>query len=520
MAAIARNIIDHGGRVLLLAHRGELLDQAIDKFSKAVGLPCAREQAESHAAGSSEPVTVGSVQSLMRQKRLDEYPHDWFTHVFIDEAHHAAAESYQRILRHFSTANVLGVTATPDRGDKKALSDTFDTIAYEYDLRRAVKDGWLCSIETMQIPIDIDLRQVKVSKLTGDYDERALGEAIDPHLSSIADEMAKVCKGRKTVVFLPLVTLAQGFASMMCDRGFRAVEVDGNSPDRVEVLSGFQSDEYEMIVNAMLLTEGWDCPDVDCIVILRPTKSRSLYCQMIGRGTRLAPNKEKLLVLDFLWQSDVHDLCRPASLLGASEEVERRVMAKGDVSDLFAAEADAISEMQEERDAEEERRQALIAILEENKRKEARTFDPLNRRVSSKSGVNPFKFALRIENYDIADYEPTMRWEADSPTEKQLSVLERRGFDTGEVTTKGLASKLINIPTPKQINTLTRKGFANLGSWSFDDASMVITMIADNNWRVPDGIDPKTYRPDQDYEPEPEPEFAYGTYGGYWHRAW
>jgi len=515
MAAIANDCVSNGGRVLLLAHRGELLDQAADKFERAVGIECAREQGTNRAEHSNASVVVGSVQTLMNDKRRARWPRDSFSHVFVDEAHHAAAQSYQKILSYFNRAKVLGVTATPDRGDKKALKDTFETIAYEYDLRQAVEDGWLCSIEVEQVPIKIDLRKVKVNRITKDYDAGALAEAMDPHLSEIADEVARICAERKTVIFLPLIDIAQEFAEMLNARGMVCAEVDGKSPDRDEILRRFQHNEFRAITNAMLLTEGWDCPDVDCVVVLRPTKSRALYCQMVGRGTRLSPEtgKEKLLLPDFLWLSEKHELCSPASLLGASGEVEARLNKRGSMEDLFAAEIEVLGEMQDERDMEEERKSEIANIVDENSDRERKKFDPLHPWGIFNGAIDPFKYALEIGNIGIADYEPTMRWEMKKPTQKQADILIRRGYDMNKVSSRGLASRLIDLPTRKQVQTLERKGFRSPGDWTFKQASEMMSKLSGNGWRIPDGIVPETYDPNSDAV-QPEPVMACnGWYG-------
>ena len=136
-----------------------------------------------------------------------------------------------------------------------------------------------------------------------------MGHSLDPYLDKIADEMRTYCAGRKTVVFLPLIETSRRFCALLQARGIRAAEVNGNSDDRAEILADFAAGEDDVLCNSMLLTEGWDCPSVDCIVVLRPTKIRSLYAQMIGRGTRLSPGKENLLILDFLCLCKKHNLC-------------------------------------------------------------------------------------------------------------------------------------------------------------------------------------------------------------------
>ena len=281
-AKITEDCVSHGDRVLILAHRGELLDQAADKIAKATGLGCATEKAEQSCLGSWFRITVGSVQSMMRETRLSRFPEDYFNTIIIDEAHHCISDSYQRVLKHFPDAKVLGVTATPDRGDMKNLGQVFESLAYEYTLPKAIKEGYLSPIKAVTIPLQVDLTGVGMQ--SGDFKAGDLGTALDPYLESIAKEMEKYCKDKKTVVFLPLVKTSQKFRDILNDHGFQAAEVNGESQDRAVILEDYAKGKYNVLCNSMLLTEGWDCPDVDCIVVLRPTKVRSLYCQMVGRG--------------------------------------------------------------------------------------------------------------------------------------------------------------------------------------------------------------------------------------------
>ena len=307
---VAKNRSAHG-RVLIMAHRDELIEQARDKYRSLTGDDTAKEKAESSCIGSSLPVVVGSVQTLQNQKRLERFANNYFSTVIVDEAHHVMADSYQNVLNHFPQAKVLGVTATPDRGDRKSLGMYFDNLVYEYSLRQAVADGYLCKLRAHTIPIKIDMSSVKIR--VGDFEVNSIAEALAPYLPEIARAIKEYAGDRKTVVFLPLVSIAQEFRDILLDEGLDAQEVNGSSPDRKETLEWFDNaGPGSVLCNAMLLTEGWDCPSVDCVVVLRPTAIRSLYVQMIGRGTRLAPGKEDLLILDFLWLSQKHDLCRPA----------------------------------------------------------------------------------------------------------------------------------------------------------------------------------------------------------------
>ncbi len=491
MSGLCERIVSRGGSVLVIAHRGELLDQAADKIHAMTGLACSREQAESTSVGTLESVTVGSVQTLMQDKRLKLLKPDRFTHVFIDEAHHAVSESYHKVLDHFDQANVLGVTATADRADRRGLSEVFDSLAYEYGMADAIHDGYLCPIEAQMIPLKLDISGVSIQ--SGDYAVGQLGDALEPYLDSIADEMATICADRKTVVFLPLVRTAKRFADMLNARGISACEVDGQSADRAEILSDFASNRYKVLCNSMLLTEGWDCPDVDCIIVLRPTKSRSLYCQMIGRGTRLSPEtgKEKLLLLDFLWMTGRHDLCRPATLLGASAEVEQRVseMVEDAMDDLLGIDL-LDAEPEAEQDVQRQREEKLAEELERMRHRKAQLVDPL-------------QYALSICDLDLQNFEPVFAWEQQAPTDKQIELLEQRGIDPTGMSA-GMASQMIEtlirrqdegMATPKQVRMLERKGFQHPGTWTFEQASKMMSMLATNRWMVPAWIDPATYAP-------------------------
>lgn len=297
-AKVTEECVRRGKRVLILAHRGELLDQASDKIAKTTGLRCALEKAEATCLGSWYRITVGSVQSLQREKRLAQFDKDYFGTIIIDEAHHCITDGYQKILQYFSDAKVLGVTATPDRGDMRNLGEYFESLAYEYTLPKAIREGYLSPIKALTIPLKLDL--TGVSMQSGDFKAGEIATALDPYLYQIADEMAKYCQERKTVVFLPLVKTSQKFRDILNEKGFKAAEVNGESRDRAEILEAFDKDEYNVLCNSMLLTEGWDCPSVNCVVVLRPTKVRSLYSQMVGRGTRLYPGKRRSASFGFL----------------------------------------------------------------------------------------------------------------------------------------------------------------------------------------------------------------------------
>ena len=229
-AKITEDCVKAGQRVLILAHRGELLDQAADKIKKSTGLTCAVEKAEQTSLDSWYRVTVGSVQTLMREKRLNRFDPGHFGTIIIDEAHHCISDSYQRVLQYFEDSNVLGVTATPDRGDMRNLGSYFESLAYEYTLPKAIREGYLSPIKALTVPLKLDLAGVGIS--AGDFKAGDLGDALEPYLYQIAEEMSKYCQDHKTVVFLPLVKTSQKFRDILCEKGFRAAEVNGESQDR------------------------------------------------------------------------------------------------------------------------------------------------------------------------------------------------------------------------------------------------------------------------------------------------
>lgn len=490
-AKVAEECVREGKRVLILAHRGELLEQAADKIAKTTGLGCAVEKAESTCMGSWFRIVVGSVQSMMREKRLGQFPADYFDTIIIDEAHHSTSDSYQRVLDHFPRAEVLGVTATPDRGDMKNLGTVFESLAYEYTLPKAIKEGYLSPIQAVTIPLKIDMSAVSVQ--AGDFKSGDIAIALDPYLDRIAEEMRRYCMDRKTVVFLPLVKTSQKFRDILNKNGFQTAEVNGESKDRAEILEDFADGRYNVLCNSMLLTEGWDCPDVDCIVVLRPTKVRSLYCQMVGRGTRLAPGKGHLLLLDFLWHTERHELCHPAHLICESEETARRMTENLEKDAGYPMDIEEAEKTASE-DVIAQREEALAKKLAEMKRRKGSLVDPL-------------QFEMSIQAEDLAGYVPAFGWEMAPPTDNQRKALERFGILPDEIDNAGKASKLLqrlqkrqseNLARPKQIRKLESYGFQHVGTWSFKAANNMISRIAALGWRrVPPGINPSMYVPEE-----------------------
>lgn len=317
------------GRTLWLAHRSELLDQASDAITSNTGLRVGREQAMQRANvrslwGVDDQVVVGSIQT-MHTDRLRKFfrPADFAT-VIVDEAHHALAKSYRDVLMYFDQAKILGVTATPDRGDKLGLYQVFETVAYQYEILQGIADGHLCDIQSREIVIGgLDLSKVRTT--AGDLNQGDLAALIESEedMHAIAVPLVREVGDRQTVVFMPSVQGAHRLASVLrgyTANGVRAIDGGTASVERTEALAEYAAGRVQFLVNCALLTEGWDAPATSCVAIARPTKSRALYAQMIGRGTRLHPGKTGCLVLDFVpEQAGRHKLVSPLDVLGGKD---------------------------------------------------------------------------------------------------------------------------------------------------------------------------------------------------------
>ena len=492
-AKIVEECVRRGYRVLIMAHRGELLDQAADKIFKATGLRSSVEKAERSCLGEWFRVVVGSVQTLMHERRLKQFPEDYFDVIIVDEAHHCVSPSYQTVLQYFGGSKVLGVTATPDRADMKNLGSYFESLAYEYTMPEAIRSGYLVPIKALTVPLKIDISMVGIS--AGDFKVGDIGTALDPYLYQIADEMEKYCMDRKTIVFLPLIATSQKFMAILNEHGFVAAEVNGNNEDRAQILQDFEDGKCNVLCNSMLLTEGYDCPAVDCIIVLRPTKSRPLYAQMVGRGTRLSPEtgKDHLLLIDFLWITERHELCHPASLICEDPDVALRMtkdleQAVGEAQDIEAAEKRATEEVIAERE------EALAAELAAQRRKKSRLVDPL-------------QYAMSINAADLVNYVPAFGWASQDPSQDQRERLEKLGIRADNVKSQGEADMLLDklserkaqgLATPKQIKQLEMRGFQDVGTWSFEQARKLIDRIAANGWKTPRTINPREYVPPAD----------------------
>lgn len=331
-AELTRRYVARDERVLVLAHRGELLEQAQAKLHAAGVTLAAIEQADRRAT-REHAVVIGSVQTLSG-RRMRKFPPDHFALIIVDESHHAAARSYRSILEYFAPAKVLGVTATPDRGDGKALGKIFETVAFTYEMRRAIAEGYLSPLRAKRILVeDLDLSEVRTHH--GDLDQGQLSELLNDerNLLGVVRPLLEQAGDRKTLVFGVDVAHARALAEVInAHKPGKAIALDGSAKpeERKAVLSLFRQGVFQYMCNCALFTEGFDEPDVACVALARPTQSRALYTQMLGRGTRLAPGKTDCLVLDFVGNSGRHRLIGPADALAGREltDDERKIAAK------------------------------------------------------------------------------------------------------------------------------------------------------------------------------------------------
>jgi superfamily II DNA or RNA helicase len=309
-ASIARDFLPE--RTLILAHREELLMQAKAKISAIAGVMPGLEKGRKKSS-VEQSVVVASVQSLMRGRVI---PGKRFGLCVIDEAHHAAAPSYRKVLKRLRPRRILGVTATPFRTDQQQLSKVFQSNVYTKTLLDLIEEGYLTDIRVRTLPIAVDLSRVRIEQ--GDYRDDDLGHALEPAMDKLADIVTREFRHRKLVAFCPLRETSKQWTEALRRRKLPAAHIDGESADRTKILDAFARNEIRFLSNASLLTEGYDEPSIDTVLILRPTKSRILFSQMIGRGTRLSPGKDHLLVIDPLFQAERNNPITVANLVAGT----------------------------------------------------------------------------------------------------------------------------------------------------------------------------------------------------------
>lgn len=518
IASIVENELNSGGRVLILAHRNKLLEQAHDKILSACGIDASYEG----KPGGDERVVICSIQSMSRDDRLAKYPADYFSLIVVDETHHIASPSYIKVREHFSTAKLVGVTATPVRGDGHDTREDFDVVGPEYTTEQAIEDGFLTPVSVAKIPLEIDISRVHMQG--GDYSASDVGAVLERYLVRIAKKTAELTKGKKTIIFTPLVSTAQKLANIFNNEtDLRADYVAGERKDSDVVLERYNNNEIDVIINAMLLTEGFDCPAIDCIINLRPTRSKSLYVQMIGRALRLYPGKDHATVLDFLWQDNGRGrLSAQDALLDNDDPFIRNAMEEelesGEEIDLQelraraenkaieareAALADALEKANALAESMSKEQKELLNALTEYAINKARNenVSPLNiygvirrsPKVAAKYHcMSASLVAVRVDDPVLEDmclsyYEAKLgsEWEQERPTMKQLSLLEKFGIPVGYAVSKGHASFLIDgfinrneegLASYKQVKALRRFGYVDAHNLSKKECKQLLEL--------------------------------------------
>lgn len=536
-SSIIENEVERGGRVLVLAHRNKLLEQAHDKLKASCGIDAHYDGKN----GGDDRVIISSVQAMSRDSRLEDYPDGYFSMIVVDEAHHIASPTYQKVVDHFSTAKLVGVTATPVRGDKLDTRELFDKVCYEYGMLSAIEDGYLSPLHTKKCKLNIDISNVHMQ--SGDFSAGELGEAIEPYLEKIARQIQREAPGRKILIFVPLVDTAKKLSRILNNTGFRAEYVSGSRKESNEILEEFEHGQYDIVVNSMLLTEGYDCPSVDCVINLRPTKSESLYCQIIGRGTRLSPGKDNCLILDFLWQDngrgqlDVQDVvnedvnddlkAKMAELVRSGEEFDVTDLKERAVQELQKAQEqrliEAIQKANMQRELAQQQaemaRQRQIQKRQESLALKQALFDyavaKSNRTgqdVRTIRGVvkpNPkvkvlydcytgTPLQLKVQNKGLEalglnEFEPYYPSDMDDPSRDQLSLLSKFGVPSDVIFCKGQASEVTNallsrknrhLGSYKQISFLASHNISNAQFFTESECRAIITSLSNHGWRM------------------------------------
>lgn len=457
------NIPRHGERMLILSHREELVEQPRKYFNCSYGV----ERAAQHSGG--EEVVSASVQSMAR--RLDRYDPKDFGLIICDEAHHAAAHTYRKIFDYFNPEKLIGFTATPNRGDKIRLDSIFSRIIFQRDLRWGIKNGYLCDITCRRVDIGFDLSAVHTRR--GDYAPGELDEAMDGTADAIAQAYRELAVGA-TLIFAVSVHQCEEIAKRIPG----AVVVTGETKDRAAIIRAFTAGEIPCIVNCMVFTEGTDIPRVETVIVARPTQSESLYTQMVGRGLRLYPGKDKLLLIDCVGITGKANLCTAPSLLGLdmdSVPARKACEIEGDLFEL-PMKIEAASDTPEswiknihivDLWAREQSYNthdinffkmpdgSLVCSLADRQSLTIPCPDALGmvnlpdgRRMGMQEAID-WVYTTLTENYadcrQLWDLEAVRRWGRAPATEKQIQIIQRRckGFDPTGLS-KGDASQILN----------------------------------------------------------------------------
>jgi superfamily II DNA or RNA helicase len=442
-AGTSKYLLDRGARILFLANRNELCAQPLAAFAEQ-GMFAALEKAESRAPLTAK-VVIGSVQSLTRKSRLERFPKDHFTHVWADEAHGAIAESWKRIFGHFDSAKVCGITATSFRADGKLLSEIFEIEAYRKDLFDLVDSGYLVDpdhVEKLSTAVSLANVRIRRTPEGRDFDAQDSADALAPYFLEIARELKERFSNRHILCFLPLVASSKKFVEACLSVGLNAVHVDGEDPERDQKLQAFREGKTTLLCNANLLHTGVDIPICDATLNLRPTKSKVLYTQIVGRSTRTAPGtidglntvperleaikrsaKPHSIIIDPLWLTLEHDLVNPAYLIASDEE-----MAEDMKKAINGKESYSLRETQ--RNIQAEREAAIRRRLEAAARFRA-------------GMLSAEYFAAAVADHDLVNWTPVYAADKVRVSNFSKTLLSNAGIDPSTVQSEAHAKKIM-----------------------------------------------------------------------------
>lgn len=536
ITATAQALRERTGKpVLVLAQRRELLVQvtgAVTRWTKlTAGIECADERVERLFLPDIVAASVGSMQGA----RLLSFDRDTFGAVLVDEAHHAVAHGHRRVLDHFASAKRAGFTATADRLDGAPLGAVFARLSFEYPIKTAIEEGFLSPVRQVVVDVDgLDFSQVR--KTAGEFNERDLEKLLaeDGALHGMAVPTLELAKGRPGIVFGVTVAHAEALTRVLNSKAPRcAALVHGGMRDaeRAAALREYSEGRTQLLVNVALLTEGVDLPRTAVVSMARPTLSRSLYTQMIGRGTRLFEGKSHCLVIDFAGNAGRHKLVTAFDVLGDTATDEERalaakLMAADPTLTLLAAVAQAKARLAEARAAEVRRRaaerverQAAVERAQREAEERTRAAVEAQRELFERARIDamrPPPAAPRV-SYSVRAVDPFTETDmilgiapvkrdgekaaADPPSEAQLGVLERAGYDTRGVSKRDastiisavMARREAGLCTVKMARLLSKHGLRT--DLSMDDAREAIDAVAANNWKVPLSL-PAKFRAD------------------------
>lgn len=492
----------NGGRAMIIAHREELIWQAAEKIERILGVKPDIEMAEYRADRhlfSRSPVVISTVQTLMAgqgEGRIGRFKPEDFSCLVIDECHHSTANSYKWIIQHFrknKDLRVVGFTATPDRTDEEALGQVFDSVAFEYDVQFGISNGWLVPVNQFFVPVNgLDLSTVRTT--AGDLNAGDLSNILEQEkpLHEFASPTVDIVGDRKTLVFAASLAHAERFCEILNrHKSDCARWVSGKTPkeDRRAMFADYAHKRFQFLVNVGVASEGFDDPGIEVVVMARPTKSRSLYAQMIGRGTRPLPgtvdqyedpadrrmaitesNKPFIEVIDFVGNSGKHKLIGVADILGGNysdaivERAARNAKESGKSMDMVQALEDAAREDHEERERQKK--------IEASRRSELRV-----RATYSREAVDPF---------DVFQIQPPRErgWDAGKPiTDKMRNLLERQGIETEHLSFSQARQLIIEVTgrwdsgkcSYKQAKWISQYGFSS--DCSRQDATRIIEDI-------------------------------------------